>query len=190
MVSFHQLPFLDALHLFQPGIGQQLADRQPDAFLVLINADYLYLHFLPDFEHFVRVLDMFPTDLGQVNQSISAIDIDERPKLCQAGNTTFTGSARFQFIEQSFFEGFTRLLQRRTLRQDQTMALAVDFDHFHLNRTANHLGPLLIGRGFATSITAAKNADLRGRYEATQAADGYDQATFVIADDLGIESLA
>ncbi len=91
--SFHQLTFFEIFDLDQPGILQELAYGQTNAFAFLIQADNLDLNFFPNFENIFRVLNAFPRDLGKMDQPISAIDVDESTKVCQAGNATLAHCA-------------------------------------------------------------------------------------------------
>ena len=89
----------------------KLADGETNAFTLLIQADHFDLNLLADFENIFGMLDAFPRNLRQVDQTIGSVDIDKSTKVRQAGNATFTLSANRQFVEQAVFERFARLVQ-------------------------------------------------------------------------------
>jgi hypothetical protein len=106
------LIFFDLLH---PGIRLQLADRKTNALAVAVHADNPDLDFLADFEHLIGVLDAVPGDLGQVDQAIGAVDIDESAKVCQAGYSPGALCAFLELIQQAVLEVSRVSCRARTL---------------------------------------------------------------------------
>ena len=97
--TFDELTFFEIFDLDQPGIFLKLADGQTNALAFLIEANDFDFNFLTDLEHIFRMLDAFPRNLGKVNESVCAVDIDESTEISQAGNTPFTHSTHSQFIQ-------------------------------------------------------------------------------------------
>src|SRR4029077_20641679 len=65
---------LDAL----PRIVQQLLHAEGDAVGLVVYLDDLDLHRLADVEHFGRVIDPAPRDVGDMEQAVDAAQIHER----------------------------------------------------------------------------------------------------------------
>src|SRR3954447_23367800 len=65
---------LDAL----PRIVQQLLHAERDAVGLVVDLDDLDLHGLADGQHFRRVIDPAPCDVGDVQQAVDAAEINER----------------------------------------------------------------------------------------------------------------
>src|SRR5690606_9836799 len=144
----NQHTFFDLFHTVEPGIFLKLADRQTNALAFLVHADDLDLDFLPDFKDLAGVLDAIPGDLRQVNQAVGTVNVDESAKICQAGHAPRADIAFLQLVQQAFFKGLARFLQRQALREDQAAAFAINFDHTHFDVVPNHLTPALF-RGIA-----------------------------------------
>ncbi len=108
--AFHQLAFLKMLHLQNPWVGLQLANGQANALALLVNGDHLDLDFLSHFKHLAGMVNTLPADFRQVYQSIRAIDIDKRPKICQRGDPSGFHVALLQLIQQAVFDGLACFL--------------------------------------------------------------------------------
>src|SRR3954451_9724415 len=61
-----------------PRIVQQLLHAQRDAVGFVVDLDDLDLHGLADREHFGRMIDAAPRDIGDVQQTVDAAEINER----------------------------------------------------------------------------------------------------------------
>ncbi len=109
--TLDQLAFFQLASFEQPGIRKQLTDRQANALAFLIDRNHLYLDLLAYLQRFVRMLDAFPTDLRQVNQAISAVNIDKSTKISQAGHTTGANIAILKLIQQTILNGLAGFLQ-------------------------------------------------------------------------------
>src|SRR5215475_4865930 len=70
----HRILALDAL----PRIIEQLFHAKRNAVGLVIDLDDLDLHLLADVEHFGRMIDAAPGDVGHVQQSVDAAEINER----------------------------------------------------------------------------------------------------------------
>ena len=84
----------------------QLANGQADAFLLAVDGDDLDFDILTDLEHFAGVIDPVPGDLGEVDEAVGAVDVDESAKFSQAGDAPGADFAFFEFLDDAFFERF------------------------------------------------------------------------------------
>src|SRR5574341_260582 len=107
--AFHKLTHAELFHARFPGIIGQRADREPDAFLLTVNVDDLDLDLLPHLQHLARMLHAIPRKLGEMNQAVGAIDVDEGPKIGEAGHAARVDLADFQLLDHALLDGVTRL---------------------------------------------------------------------------------
>ncbi len=183
-----QLAFMQAFDLAGPGIGQQLADGKANALTFVVNADHLDVYFLPNFEHILGMIDMLPGDLGEVDQPIGALDVDERAEIGQAGDPPCAHIAFFQLVEQAFLEGIAGLFEGGALGKNQPAAFPINLNHPYRDRLFDHLSPALF-RGAARSVHAAQHANLRSGYKTAQVTQRHQQAAFVVAADMPFVNL-
>src|SRR5258706_16189860 len=66
-----------------------------------------------------------------MDQAVSSAEINECAKVTQSADHALTYFAFLQFVQQQFLACFTTTTLRVTLAEDQTAALAVDFDHLN-----------------------------------------------------------
>ena len=187
--TFYQLAFSQVLDLFEPGVFLHAADGKANALPIPINADDLYLNFLPNFQDFVRVLDAFPRYLGEVNKPICAFNINESAEIGQAGHAACADIADIQVFQQAVFERFAGFVDGLPFRQDQAAAFAVYLDDNHGDRLTNHLAPALVGR-IAAGVHPPHQAHLRCGDKTAQTTDAYDQAAFVVTGDCAFKWFA
>ena len=82
-----------------PRVVGQVAIGEADLagfFVDFLNADF---HRLPFAEHVARMIDTFPAELANVNQSVDAAQVDERAEILQAANGAFANLAGCQLFE-------------------------------------------------------------------------------------------
>src|SRR3990172_5792058 len=82
----HQLPFPNMFCLFDPGVLLELADGQANALALTVNSDDLYLDFLSNAQHLLRMFNPLPGDFREMYQAVCAINIDEGAKLTHASD--------------------------------------------------------------------------------------------------------
>src|SRR5687768_10895395 len=85
--TFNQLPHTILLDSGAPGIFLQGTHGETDALLLAIDVDDLDLDFLAHFQHFTWMVDMLPRKLGKMHKPIGTINVDERAKVGEAGDT-------------------------------------------------------------------------------------------------------
>ncbi len=82
-LGFHKLADFQVIDLGLPGIILQAADGQTDVAFVLVDADDLNLHFLPDFQFIAGMADAVPGDFTQMHQAVRSVDVHESAKIGQ-----------------------------------------------------------------------------------------------------------
>ena len=94
-----------------PRIGLQLLHAEADALRVLVDLDDLHGHGLAYRQHFGRMADAAPGDVGDMQEAVDAAQIDERAVIGDVLHHAFDdllfGQARHQrrtFLGAAFFE--------------------------------------------------------------------------------------
>src|SRR5205823_1733332 len=87
---------LDAL----PRIVQQLPHAERDTMGLVVDLDDLDLHGLADGQHFGRVIDPAPGDIGDVQQAVDAAEIDERTVIGDVLDHAVDDLALFEVLHQ------------------------------------------------------------------------------------------
>ena len=121
--TFHQHANLELANLILPGIVLQGADGKTDAFLLAVDADDLDFDFLPHLERFAGMLNALPGNFGEMDKPVSAVDVDERAKISQAGDAPGPDLAFLQFFDDAFLERLARFGIGSPFGKDQASAL-------------------------------------------------------------------
>ena len=150
-----------------PGIGQLLLEAEADALLLAVDVEHDDVDVLADLEDFGGVADAAPAHVGDMQQAVNAVEVDERAEIGDVLDRALADVARGHFGEQflAAFEAF--LLDEFAAGQDDVLALLVDLDDLEIVGVADVLGQVL-GRD---------DVDLRGGQEGLDA-DIDQQAAF------------
>src|ERR1700694_5135315 len=115
---------LDAL----PRIVQQLLHAERDAVGLVVDLDDLHLHGLADGQHFGRVIDPAPGDIGDVQQTVDAAEIDERTVIGDVLDDAVDDLAFFEILHQFLALFGTGLLENRAARYHDVAAAAIHLE--------------------------------------------------------------
>ena len=69
-----------------PRVGLRLLETERDALAVAVDVEHLDLHVLADLEHLGRMVDVAPGELGDVDQAVHAVEVDERAEVDDVGD--------------------------------------------------------------------------------------------------------
>src|SRR6202165_3875894 len=111
---------LDAL----PRIVQQLLHAERDAVGLVVDLDDLHLHGLADGQHFGRVIDPAPGDIGDMQQAVDAAEIDERTVIGDVLDDAVDDLALFEILHQLLALFGSGLFQHGTARHHDVAAAA------------------------------------------------------------------
>ncbi len=112
---------LDAL----PRIVEQLLHAERDAVGVVIDLDDLHFHRLADIEHFGRVIDPAPCDIGDMQQAVDAAEIHERTVIGDVLDHAVDNLTFFEVLHQFLALLGTRFFQHGPARHDDVAAAAI-----------------------------------------------------------------
>src|SRR5882672_2088025 len=83
-----------------PRIGQLLLEAEADAFLFLVDVEYHNVNVLADLEDFARVPDAAPGHVGDVQQAVETVEVDERAEVGDVLDRALADIAGHHFAQQ------------------------------------------------------------------------------------------
>jgi hypothetical protein len=141
-----------------PRIGHLLLEAEADAFLFLVHVQHHHVDFLADLEHFRRMADAAPAHVGDVEQAVDAVQINERAEIGDVLDRALADVAGHHFGQQLGALVVAFLLDQFAAREDDVLALLVDLDDLELVAVADELREVL-RRGSCQSARPAKRLD-------------------------------
>ena len=125
------------------------------------------------------VVDVRPRQLGDVDQAVDAVEVDERAEVDDVRDLTLDDLTGLQPVEDPLAILLALLLEHRAARQHDVVARAVELDHLAVDRLAHVL----------VEVRDATDVDQRRRQEAAHA-EVDDQPALDDLDHLALDRLA
>src|ERR1700712_1157049 len=125
------------------------------------------------------MVDVAPGELGDVDQAVDPVEVDEGAEVDDVGDLAFDHLAGLEAAEDLLADLFALLLQHRAAREDDVVAGAVQLDDFALERLAHEL----------IKIVDATDVDERGGQEAANP-EVEDEAALDDLDDGAFDRFA
>ena len=162
-----------------PRIGELLLEAEADAFLFAVDVEHHDVDVLADLEDFGRMADAAPAHVGDVEQAVDAVEVDERAEVGDVLDRALADVARGHLVEEllAAFEPF--LLDEFAAGKNDVLALLVDFDDLEIVGVPDVL----------LEILGRDDVDLRGGQEGFDA-DVDEQAAFDDGFDLAVDGAA
>src|SRR5262249_23214313 len=157
--ALHDVALLVAFEHLLPGIALCLLEPERDALPLAIDVEHLNLDRLPDLEHLGRVVDVAPRKLGDVDEAVHPVEIDERAEVDDVGDRALDDVAGVEPVENPLPLLLALLLEHGAAPEDDVVARAVQFDDLALE---------LLGQELVEVLDAA-DVDERRRQEAAHA---------------------
>jgi len=104
-----------------------------------------------------------PAQLGEVNQSIRAANVDKGAEVADRGNATLANLALAQLFDQLLLHLVALFLHGLALGEDQPVPMPVDLDDLQRQMRADHAGHFGL---LASFVPTANFGDLRCRHKA------------------------
>ena len=124
-------------------------------------------------------VDVAPGELGDVDQAVDAVEVDERAEVDDVRDLAVHDQADVERVEDALAHLAPLLLEHRAARQHDVVARAVELDHAAAQRLAEEL----------VQILHAADVDERGGQEAAHAQVD-DEAALDDLDDEALDGLA
>ena len=168
-----------ALDQLDPRILGGLLQTQGDALALQIDVQNLDLDLVADLDDLGRMVDVVPGQLGDVDQTVDAAQVNEGAEVDDAGNRALETHALGQLGEDLGALVLAAFLKQHATGQDNVVAVAVHLDDAGLD----------LGVQVHVQVLDATQVDQRRRQEAAQA-DVQDQAALDNLDNLAGDGLA
>jgi hypothetical protein len=162
-----------------PRVLLGLLEAQRDALAVAVDVEHLDLHGVADVEDLARVVDVRPRELGDVDEAVDAVEVDERAEVDDVRDLALDDHARLQLVEDLLALLLALLLEHRAAAEDDVVARAVELDDLGLDLRAH----VLVEVGHAADV------DQRGGQEAAHP-EVDDEAALDDLDDGALDRLA
>src|SRR5713101_7106264 len=124
-----------------PRILSQLLQAEGNAILLGVEFEHLRGDLVAHIEHFGRVLDAPPGEVGDVQQAVDSAEIDERAVVGDVLDNALDDGALLEVCQELLALRALRSFQHRAPRDDDVVPLAVELDDLELHLLA------LVGQG-------------------------------------------
>src|SRR5665213_3576732 len=160
---------LDAL----PRIVEQLLHAQRNSVGLVVDLDDLDLHLLTNIEHFGRVIDAPPGDVGDMQQAIDAAQVHEGAVVGDVLDHAVDDLALFEILHQRLALLGAGLFQHGAARHHDIAAAAIHFQNLELLRHVHQRG----------DVADRANVDLAARQEGHGAVEIDGEAALDLVED-------
>ena len=96
-----------------PRILLGLLESERDALAVAVDVEHLDLDRVADLEDLARMVDVRPRKLGDVDQSVDPVEVDERAEVNDVGDLALDDEARGETVEDLLADLLALLLEDR-----------------------------------------------------------------------------
>src|ERR1043166_1523917 len=162
-----------------PRIGLRLLEAEGDPLALAVDVEHLDLHVLADLEHLGRMVDVRPRKLGDVDQPVHAVEVDEGAEVDDVRDLAVDDVAGVEPVEDLLPLLLTLVLEDGAAREHDVVARAVELDHLAAELLPEEL----------VEILHAPDVDQRRGQEAADA-EVEDQAALDDFDHAAVDWLA
>ena len=113
-----------------PRIAVELLHAQGNTLLLAVDFRHDDIHFLTDFENIARMADALPADIRYVHQAVQTVQIHENAVIGNTLHNTSDDGTDFNGIQNLLPLLLTLRLNQFPTRNNDVVALSVDFDDF------------------------------------------------------------
>ena len=108
-----------------PGVVLGLLEAERDALALTVDLQDLDLDGVPDREGLAGVVYVRPGDLGDVDQAVDAVEVDEGAEVDDVGDLALHDGAGLELVEDLLPRAAALLLEDGAAREDDVVALPV-----------------------------------------------------------------
>ena len=162
-----------------PRIRLGLLEAERDPLALAVDVEHLDLDRLADLEHLGRMVDVAPGELGDVDQAVHPVEVDEGAEVDDVGDLAVDHVARVEPVEDRLAHLLALVLEDGATREHDVVARAVELDHLAAELLAREL----------LEILDAADVDERRRQEAADA-EVEDEAALDDLDHAAVDRLA
>src|SRR3954451_25485887 len=122
-----------------PRVLLGLLEAQRDALTIAVDVEHLDLDRVADVEDLGGVVDVRPRQLGDVDEPVDAVEVDERAEVDDVRDVALDHEAGLQPVEDLLALLLALLLEHGAAREDDVVARAVELDDLALDPRAEEL---------------------------------------------------
>ena len=115
-----------------PGIGLFLFQAEADPLALLVDVEDDHLKFLAGGQHLGGMRDAAPAHVGDVQQAVQAVQVDERAEVGQVLDCALADVARHHVVEQFRALGRAFLLDQFAAAEHDVLPLEVELHHLEI----------------------------------------------------------
>ena len=161
-----------------PRMRSQLLQTQCDTFLFVVEVEDNYVQLLVEFYNFVRIAYAAPRQVGDVDQTVYATQVDEYTVRCDILDNTLEYLSLLEFADDFLLLLFQLSLDESLVRNNDVLEFLVDLNDLEFHRLANEY----------IVVADRLHVDLRTRQECFDAEYVYDHTTLRAALDVTLDN--
>src|SRR6476469_1005292 len=171
--------FVVSLEHLLPRVGLGLLEPERDPLALAVDVEHLDLDVLADLEHLGRVVDVRPGALGDMDQAVHPVEVDEGAEVDDVRELAIDHVAGVEPVEDLLSLLLALVLEDGAAREHDVVARAVELDHL----AAQLLPEVLV------EVLHAADVDERRRQEPAYP-EVEDEAALDDLDDAAVHRLA
>src|SRR5215210_4143349 len=122
-----------------PRVGLRLLETERDPLALAVDVEHLDLHVLSDLEHLGRMVDVAPRELGDVDEAVHPVEVDEGAEVDDVRDLAVDDVAGVEPVEDRLAHLLALVLEHGAPREDDVVARAVELDHLGAKLLAEEL---------------------------------------------------
>ena len=120
-----------------PGMRRKLLETESDALLLLVEIKDDNVELLVELHDFLRVTDAAPAEVGDVDETIDATQVDEYTVGCDVLDRTFEYLSLLELADDLLLLSFELCLDEGFVADNDILVLLVDLDNLEFHRLAD-----------------------------------------------------
>ena len=126
-----------------PGIALGLLEPERDPLPLAVDVEHLDLDGLADLEHLARMVHVRPGELGDVDQAVHAVEVDEGAEVDDVRDLALDDVSGLEAVEDLLSLLLALVLEDGAARQHDVVPRAVELDHLRAQLLAEELVQVL-----------------------------------------------